>query len=173
MNKKELLEEISKLIDDYEYSQHEVSEAQKLEFEDHNFKVNSDGWEKITVDDESYLVNEEEDIWEFSDGEAKGEQLFTWDAMMRETKKVGKRVPTDEEFDILLKTKEDMPNLVYAGHRSTSGAFSYLGSYANFWSSSQSSSTYAWSRYLHSSESRVNRATDTKTHGFSVRCLKD
>ena len=172
MNKFEK-EVVKKLDTILELLQNEKTKGKKLEFEDHNFRVSTEGWEKITVDDESYLVNEEEDIWEFSDGEAKGEQLFTWDAMMRETKKVGKRVPTDEEFDILLKTKEDMPNLVYAGHRSTSGAFSYLGSYANFWSSSQSSSTYAWSRYLHSSESRVNRATDTKTHGFSVRCLKD
>ena len=172
MNKKELLEEISKLIDDYEYSQHEVSEAQKLEFEDHNFKVNSVGWEKITVDDESYLVNEEEDIWEFLDGYAKGEQLFTWDSAMRETKKAGKKVPTDEELDILLKTKEDMPNLVYAGYRYPSGAFFHLGSHAYFWSSSQSSSADAWSRLLTSSESRVSRFTNSKTFGFSVRCLK-
>ena len=171
MNKFEK-EVVKKLDTILELLQKEKTEAQKLEFEDHNFKVNSDGWEKITVDGKRYLVNEEEDIWEFLDGEAKGEQLFTWDAMMRETEKADKRVPTDEELDILLKTKEDMPNLVYSGSRLTSGAFLGLGSYAGFWSSSLSSSTYAWSRTLYSSESRVNRFALTETRGFSVRCLK-
>ena len=60
-----------------------------------------------------------------------------------------------------------------AGYRSSSGAFANLGSSARFWSSSQSSSTSAWRRDLHSSESRVYRGTDTKANGFSVRCLKD
>ena len=171
MNKFEK-EVVKKLDTILELLQNEKTKGKKLEFEDHNFRVSTEGWEKITVDDESYLVNEEEDIWEFLDGYAKGEQLFTWDSAMRETKKAGKKVPTDEELDILLKTKEDMPNLVYAGYRYPSGAFFHLGSHAYFWSSSQSSSTYAWRRLLYSSESRVYRLTFTKSLGFSVRCLK-
>jgi len=84
-----------------------------LELEDHNFKVNSDGWKKITVDDVEYLENPEGDIWEILENEARGEQLFTWKSAMRETEKAGKRMPTDSEFTELLKTKEDMPNLVF------------------------------------------------------------
>jgi hypothetical protein len=30
---------------------------------------------------------------------SNGEQLFTWNAAIRETQKVGKRMPTDEEFE--------------------------------------------------------------------------
>ena len=57
MNKKEILKEISKLLDKY-------NQTSNLELEDHNFKVNSDGWKKITVADVEYLENPEGDIWE-------------------------------------------------------------------------------------------------------------
>ena len=88
-----------------------VSIPEKLELEDYNFKINSDGWKKITVGWENYLVNEKEDIWEILDEECKGEQLFTWDAAMRETKKLGKTIPTDEQLDNLLKDKSSI--LIY------------------------------------------------------------
>ena len=58
-----------------------------LQFEPHNFKINSKSWKKITVNGEEYKVNPKKDIWEFLEGEFKGEQLFTWNAAMRETKK--------------------------------------------------------------------------------------
>ena len=60
-----------------------------LELEDHNFRVNSDGWQKFTDDGQDYLVNPEGDVWELinhEDSELNGEQLFTWDAAMREAK---------------------------------------------------------------------------------------
>ena len=79
MNKEKILKEISKLLDKYQTS--------NLKLEDHNFKVNSDGWKKITVDDVEYLENPEGDIWEILENEARGEQLFTWKSAMRETKK--------------------------------------------------------------------------------------
>lgn len=77
------------IIDGVEY----VPLKKKL-IEDHNFKVISIGWKKIIVDNEEYLVNPEGDIWEINEGEFKGEQFFTWDAAMRETKKAGKEIPT-------------------------------------------------------------------------------
>jgi hypothetical protein len=68
--------------------------------------------------------------------------------MMRETQKVGKRVPTDEEFYELLKTKEDIKNLVLSGYRTTDGiTFDDRGYYAYLWSSSSSGST-AYGMYL-------------------------
>lgn len=146
----------------------------KLGLEDHNFRINSKGWEKITVDGEEYLVNPENDIWEILNGEYAGEQLFTWNAAIRETKKAGKRMPTDEEFTELLRIKEDMPNLVLAGgHYYLTGLFGYRGSYASFWSSTESNGSHAWNRYLTSSLAAVFRNTTYyKAHGFSVRCLK-
>ena len=164
MNKEKILKEISKLLDKY-------NQTSNLELEDHNFKVNSDGWKKITVYDVEYLENREGDIWEILENEARGEQLFTWKSAMRETEKAGKRMPTDSEFTELLKTKEDMPNLVFSGYRNTDGAFYNSGTDTYFWSSSVSGAN-AWKRYLHSSISTVFRSPYDQAGGFSVRCLK-
>jgi len=168
------LNKIKELFDAFIEEAEELIEKseQRLEFEDHNFKVNSDGWKKITVDNEEYLENPKKDIWEILNEEARGEQLFTFKAMQRETKKAGKTVPTDEQFDSLLKEKEDMPNLVFAGDRNTDGSVSGLSSYAYFWSSSISGSN-AWYRYLYASSTTVYRLTIDQAYGFSVRCLKD
>ena len=147
-----------------------------LELEDHNFRVNSDGWKKFTDDGQDYLVNPEEDVWELinhKDSELNGEQLFTWDAAMREAKKAGKRIPTDEELTKILKTKEDMPNALLAGARYVSGCFNDSGSSATVWSSSQDSSASAWSRHLFSGYSAIRRSTVKEDYGFSLRCLKD
>ncbi len=59
-----------------------------------------------------------------------------------------------------------------AGRRSTYGSFYDRGSFSIFWSSTESGS-YAWFRYLDSSEARVDRNTIHKADGFSVRCVKD
>jgi hypothetical protein len=149
---------------------------EKLEFEDHNFRIDSTGWVKKTDDNgQDYLENPEGDVWELincEDSELNGEQLFTWDAMMRETK--GKRVPTDEEFDIMLKEKDDMPNIKYVGHRSTVGSsFGGLGALTLWWSSSQSSATYSWRRHLYRDRSDAYRYSSNKLYGFSVRCIKE
>ena len=61
-----------------------------------------------------------------------------------------------------------------AGYRSNYyGSYDYMGSYSYFWSSSESSSNYAWTRGLHSSSSSVARIYYYKHRGFSVRCLGD
>lgn len=142
-----------------------------LQLEPHNFRVSSKGWKKITVDGKKYLENKTKDIWELADGPCKGEQLFTWLAAMRETKKAGKRMPTDEEFSELLKTKADYPNPVYPGHRGTDGSFYDLTSYENSWSSSFSGGS-AWNRALYSGGTAVRRDTGSQAYGFSCRCLR-
>ena len=166
MNKQEIIKQIRNLLTELE----ELKES--LELEDHNFKINSSGWKKITVDEEEYLENPKKDIWELLGEEAKGEQLFTFKAMKRETKKAGKTVPTDEQFILLLHSKKDMPNLKLTGTRNTNGSFDYLSSHAYFWSSAISGST-AWYRYLYASNTTVIRFAGDQTNGFSVRCLKD
>ena len=168
------LNKIKELFDDFmEEAELLIANSKQIELEDHNFRVNSDNWKKITVYGEEYLENPEKDIWEILGEEARGEQLYTFESMQRETKKAGKTVPTDEQFSEILKEKEDMPNLVLAGFRTTTGSFRYLSSTAYLWSSSQFSSTSALSRYLNSSYSTVLRVDSSKTNGFSVRCIKD
>jgi len=61
-------------------------------------------------------------------------------------------------------------NMPLAGNRGTGGSFSDLSSYGNLWSSSESS-TSAWLRGLYSGLATVDRLTDDKGNGFSVRCL--
>ncbi len=149
----------------------ELEDCKKIELEDYNFKINSDGWKKISSNGLNYLENETQDIWVSIDGDYAGVQYFTWNAAMRETKKAGKRLPTDKEFSLLLKNKEDIKNLIFAGFRSTDGSFNARTTFAVFWSSSQSGAD-AWSRGLSSSHAAVYRSTGSKAHGFSVRCLK-
>jgi len=144
-----------------------------LELEEHNFKINSDGWKKITVDGKKYLENPKKDIWEILEREYRGEQLFTYDAMMRETKKRGKIVPTDNELSELLEIKEDLRNAVLPGRRGTSTAFYGFGSHLNLWSSTPSGSSDAWNRSIDTSDSTVLRYAISRGYGFSVRCLKD
>ena len=51
----EFIQELAKLIND---------ELQEV-LEDHNFKINSDGWKKITVNDKEYLENPEKIFGKF------------------------------------------------------------------------------------------------------------
>jgi hypothetical protein len=145
----------------------------KLTLEPHNHRVDSTGWKKKTVDGVEFLVSPCGGITEYTDGEDKGEQLFSWDAAIREAKKAGKRIPTDEEWSELLKIKSDMPNLVFAGLRDTDGSFAYRATYAYFWASSQFDGTTAWRHYLGSSYATVYRYPVSKQYGFSLRCLED
>jgi len=61
-------------------------------------------------------------------------------------------------------------NMPLAGIRNTGGSFNDLSSNTNLWSSSESS-TSAWLRWLVSGYATVNRYSDAKGTGFSVRCL--
>ena len=59
------------------------------------------------------------------------------------------------------------------GDRRNNGTFNYIGFNGYWWSSTESSTTNAWSRYLNYLYGVVFRFTFNKTYGFSVRCLKD
>lgn len=60
-----------------------------------------------------------------------------------------------------------------SGHRFRDGHFSSTGTYGTIWSSTKSSSTYANRRRFASFSDGINRQTDHRGWGFSVRCLKD
>ncbi len=55
---------------------------------------------------------------------------------------------------------------------SSTGSFVNIGFYGYFWSSSQYSTTNAWSRDLYCHIASVYRGYPSKEGGFSVRCLK-
>lgn len=68
--------------------------------------------------------------------------------------------------------KSQMIIITLAGNRNTDGSFNNLSSNGNFWTSLQSG-TSAWNRNLNSSNATINRNTNSKTNGFSMRCLKN
>lgn len=161
-----------------------------MELEEKNFRVNSSGWKKIIVDgvkpvnpdaDINCLINPEGDIWQIIGGKADGEQLFTWNAAIRETTKVGKRMPTIEEWEYLVKSKNDIPNHVLAGSMSVhfrpgiiKGVSFYChfcgqGEYADFHSSTEWSENGA---YSFSAYGQGYTQTNDKDYGYSVRCIK-
>ena len=59
------------------------------------------------------------------------------------------------------------------GTRDGSGTFLFIDGSGQWWSSAESSTSGAWSRYLNFSNGLVSRGGDYKSSGFSVRCLRD
>ena len=59
------------------------------------------------------------------------------------------------------------------GYRTPNGGYGSTGHYGYFWSSTEGSSSLAWYRRLHYSNSEVYRYYGYKHYGFSVRCLRD
>ena len=150
-----------------------------MEVEKENFKVNSAGWDLFTTQEGiAYLENPEGDIWEYLDGipaELVGQQLFTWEAAIRETAKIGKRMPTDKESNLL--KREDFGEVVYPGYHDV-GNFSFNLGYAYFWTSSVSEADNfirpnSLRRLFYLSEvGRIYHNEGGQALGFSVRCLK-
>jgi hypothetical protein len=146
-----------------------------LQLEDHDFTIpRTKDWKLVTTTNGVKLwENPTKDVWELADGDFKGCQKFTWDAAIRETKKAGKRMPTDEEFRELVKTKGDVKNLRYSGYRGTSGSYGNRSGSDYLWSSTALDGSSAWLRNFYYSMDSVGRGTDGKADGFSVRCLQD
>lgn len=62
---------------------------------------------------------------------------------------------------------------VPGGYRFGGGTFGGVGSFGSWWSVTEESSGNAWSRSLNSEHINLNRASSSKTYGFSIRCIKD
>lgn len=88
-------------------------------------------------------------------------------------------LPTKSEWDAIINDWKwiwqwwiaDSLWLKLSGYRRTSGSFAIQGSYGYYWSSTESSSTYA--RYQHFHSSYELSSTISKNSGFAVRCIKD
>ncbi|MCK5285694.1 MAG: hypothetical protein KAJ58_00490 [Candidatus Pacebacteria bacterium] len=153
-----------------------------LQLENENFKVDSSGWEQFTDNNGVvYLQNPEKDIWEYVGGtgvyNTAGQQLFTFSAAIRETKKAGKQIPTVEEWSILgEKGRESIPNLFFAGVRFSYGYVNLLNFYytAFFWSSSSINEDLAWAnrRDITDLNCKGTQGKSGKQLGLSIRCLK-
>lgn len=59
------------------------------------------------------------------------------------------------------------------GSRDTYGSFKLIVNNGFWWSSSEFSSTRAWHRYMVFNTGGVTRSSYDKSHGFSVRCVRD
>lgn len=70
-------------------------------------------------------------------------------------------------------TNESGFTAVPAGNRHDLGYFNDISGYGRWWSSSESSTSYAWYRSLYFTSSYVYRDNGYKNRGFSVRCVKD
>ena len=60
-----------------------------------------------------------------------------------------------------------------AGVRLSNGYYDGEGIYADFWSSTENDSSYAYDMYLGYSYDAAGLNDDRKNYGFSVRCVKD
>jgi uncharacterized protein (TIGR02145 family) len=58
------------------------------------------------------------------------------------------------------------------GYRNTHGGFLKMGDYGLFWTGTQSD-TISWYRSLNRADTGVYRLKTLRSHGFSIRCIKD
>jgi uncharacterized protein (TIGR02145 family) len=128
--------------------------------------------------------------------------LYNWYAVndSRQIAPKGWHIPSDHEWQILVDylggdavagdkmketgathwlnpndgvTNESGFSALPGGFRNNLGDFWDLGTHANFWSSTESGSGYAWYRRLYCDHSNIDRNTILKELGFSLRCVKD
>jgi uncharacterized protein (TIGR02145 family) len=59
------------------------------------------------------------------------------------------------------------------GFRDSNGPFGTIGASGGWWSSSEDNTIYAWNRNLGYTNGLASRNFKLKSHGFSVRCLRD
>jgi len=169
-----------------------INKRNLRELEEKNFRVNSDGWEihkrgsrffkglPFGKDYEEYSHNPEGDIVELISTKYKGEQLFTWDAAMRETAKVGKIIPDYQEWELI----GDRPDLgIFAGEHYILiyRAVGYMdslhgqGTFGSYWSRSSISRITAWSQHFRLIKDRRVRQglfKSEKSEARSVRCFR-
>lgn len=146
------------------------------QLENIDFKVfHDDVWILITDANGIKLYQSPtKDIWEFVEGEFAGEQKFTWNAAIRETKKVGKEIPKD--WSIYCNNRDYMKRLGLqkSGIYNGSGIIFNYGTLGYYWSwVFDGISAYGISFHSDSNVSKTNEAGGKcDSVGFSVRCLK-
>ena len=107
--------------------------------------------------------------------EKNGQQYFTFDAAIIHAKRLGKTIPTKEQWETICKEyslEELKRTLPLAGYRkNSSAAYNNQGSFGYYWASSPTG-TYGYHVTL--SATQVYPANSyNRAYGFSVRCLKN
>jgi len=131
-----------------------------------------------------------EGCWFYDNDPKNGEKygrLYTWDAAKKACPE-GWRMPSDEEvkklideyggvktaYKSLIKGGDSGFSALLGGGRRSGGDFGSLGDYGTYWSSSEQSSSLAWSYSFNSYRKSLCRDNHVgKTLGFSCRCLQD
>jgi uncharacterized protein (TIGR02145 family) len=62
---------------------------------------------------------------------------------------------------------------IAAGYRGSDGTFEAIGMLGCFWSSSETSETKCWTRFLDNEDMKVRRFNASKNEGYNIRCIKD
>lgn len=129
-------------------------------------------------------------------------RLYNWYAVSdsRKIAPAGWHVPTDDDWVVLTtflgdewgagdKLKESGLNhwlgtnklgtnevgftALPGGNRKADGSFYGMGGMGYWWSSTESEPAAAWIRSIYFSGASLSKSSNTKSFGFSVRCLKD
>lgn len=101
-------QEIGKVFDSVETTAVNPDEsgeitAENLELE--NFRIDSTGWNEVRLPQGICVkINPEEDVTEILEGEFRGEQYFSHNAAIRETKKAGEKIPDNKEWKNILRS---------------------------------------------------------------------
>ena len=162
----------------------DLESLEKSKLELFNFRVDSTSWTK-KLDKTSWITYKESstwDIWEYVDWvpeELKWEQFFTWDAAMRETTKVWKRMPTDEEWIKICKPYwndwEWLSKKLWipmAGYRYyLTKDFNNQGNFGFYWSFITIGDN--WHGLKFNSNRIFPSSSNNPATGFSVRCFKN
>ena len=126
------------------------------------------------LEDENLRVEPEyvDDVTVF---EKDGEQYFTFDAAQIHAKRLGKKFPTKEQWETILKeySLEELKRMLPLSgyHSNSSDAYYNQRTFGYYWASSPPG-TYGYVVYL--SATKVSPAnSDYRAFGFSVRCLKN
>ncbi len=127
------------------------------ELEDENLRVGPEYVDNVTV------------------FEKNGQQYFTFDAAIIHAKRLGKKIPTKEQWGTICEEyslEELKRTLRLAGFRHySSDAYVNLGTYGYYWASSPTG-TDGYDVAL--SATQVNPAnSNNRANGLSVRCLKN
>ena len=151
------------------------------ELEDENFTIDTTGWREELRTFEGGIKRsvkvspaqdglEEGAVTEYVDEDGNKVQHFTWEAAEYYVKKVGKRMPTKEEWEGLMeagKTK-DMP---LSGIRNwNNGPYNFQGTNGYYWSSSPNGA-YSYSAYFNVGGGNI-ASNANRAGGFAVRCVK-
>lgn len=141
--------------------------------------IDSSDWAIKIKGNVVYKENETADVWEYVCYIDKvmptnliGQQLFTYQAGMREAKKQGKRLPTIDELEEWMQENKNNKDLVSAGYRSTFGNFPNIADELNLWSAETVGADKARSCFL-MSDGNFSSYNYGQQFGFSVRCLQD